>query len=80
MFTYIGTNRVEAEEAGLGDIIAISGVIDANIGETIADVLNPEALPFIDIDEPTLNMNFMVNDSPFAGKEGDLCYFKTFKR
>lgn len=70
VFTYIGTNRVEAEEAGLGDIIAISGVVDANIGETIADILNPEALPFIDIDEPTLNMNFMVNDSPFAGKEG----------
>lgn len=71
VFTYVGTNRVEADEAGLGDIIAISGVVDANIGETIADVLNPEALPFIDIDEPTLNMNFMVNDSPFAGKEGD---------
>ncbi|MGL5352935.1 MAG: translational GTPase TypA [Clostridium sp.] len=71
VFTYVGTNRVEADEAGLGDIIALSGVIDANIGETIADSQNPEALPFIDIDEPTLNMNFMVNDSPFAGKEGD---------
>lgn len=71
VYTYKGTNRIEADEAGLGDIIALSGVIDANIGETIADSLNPEALPFIDIDEPTLNMNFMVNDSPFAGKEGD---------
>lgn len=71
VFTYMGTERVEAEEAGLGDIIALSGVVDANIGETIADAANPEALPFIDIDEPTLSMNFMVNDSPFAGKEGD---------
>lgn len=70
VYTFEGTNRIEAEEAGLGDIIAISGVVDANIGETIADSQNPEALPFIDIDEPTLNMNFMVNDSPFAGKEG----------
>ncbi|MEG1286500.1 MAG: translational GTPase TypA [Clostridium sp.] len=71
VYTYKGTNRIEADEAGLGDIIALSGVVDANIGETIADSQNPEALPFIDIDEPTLNMNFMVNDSPFAGKEGD---------
>ena len=45
--------------------------MDANIGETIADASNPEALPFVEIDEPTLNMNFMVNDSPFAGKEGE---------
>ena len=44
---------------------------DANIGETIADTQNPEALPFVEIDEPTLSMNFMVNDSPFAGQEGE---------
>lgn len=71
VFGYNGLKREEVEEAGLGDIIAVSGVIDANIGETIADSQNPEALPFVTIDEPTLNMNFMVNDSPFAGKEGD---------
>ena len=71
VFGYNGLKREEVEEAGLGDIIAVSGVLDANIGETIADAQNPEALPFIKIDEPTLSMNFMVNDSPFAGKEGD---------
>ena len=71
VFGYNGLKREEVEEAGLGDIIAVSGVLDANIGETIADAQNPEALPFVKIDEPTLSMNFMVNDSPFAGKEGD---------
>lgn len=71
VFGYNGLQREEVQEAALGDIIALSGVTDANIGETIADSQNPEALPYIEIDEPTLNMNFMVNDSPFAGKEGD---------
>ena len=71
VFGYNGLKREEVEEAGLGDIIALSGIVDANIGETIADAANPEALPFVEIDEPTLNMNFMVNDSPFAGKEGE---------
>ena len=71
VFGYNGLKREEVEEAGLGDIIAVSGIVDANIGETIADAANPEALPFVEIDEPTLNMNFMVNDSPFAGKEGE---------
>ena len=71
VFAYNGLKREEIEEAGLGDIIAVSGIMDANIGETIADASNPEALPFVEIDEPTLNMNFMVNDSPFAGKEGE---------
>ena len=71
VFTYNGLKREEAEEAGMGDIVAISGVTDANIGETIADAACPEALPFVHIDEPTLSMNFMVNDSPLAGQEGD---------
>lgn len=71
IFTYNGLNREDAQEAALGDIIALSGIPDCNIGETIADALNPEALPFVEIDEPTLSMNFMVNDSPFAGKEGE---------
>lgn len=71
VFGYNGLKREEVEEARLGDIIAVSGIVDANIGETIADAANPEALPFVEIDEPTLNMNFMVNDSPFAGKEGE---------
>ncbi|HEX9025625.1 MAG TPA: GTP-binding protein, partial [Clostridium sp.] len=71
IFTYKGLKREEAEEASMGDIVAVSGVLDANIGDTIADSSMPEALPFLEIDEPTLNMNFMVNDSPFAGQEGD---------
>ncbi len=71
LFGYNGLKREEVESASIGDIIALSGVTDANIGETIADSQNPEALPFVEIDEPTLSMNFMVNDSPFAGQEGD---------
>lgn len=71
VFTYNGLKREEAEEAGMGDIVAVSGVVDANIGETIADSSCPEALPFVKIDEPTLSMNFMVNDSTFAGQEGE---------
>lgn len=71
VMTYDGLKKVETEEASMGDIVAVSGVVDANIGETIADSANPEALPFVNIDEPTLSMNFMVNDSPFAGQEGD---------
>ncbi|WP_027634114.1 translational GTPase TypA [Clostridium hydrogeniformans] len=71
LYVYEGLNRVETEEAKLGDIVAVSGVSNANIGDTISDSDNPEALPFVDIDEPTISMNFMVNDSPFAGREGD---------
>ncbi|WP_142414496.1 translational GTPase TypA [Hathewaya massiliensis] len=71
LYVYDGLNRVETEEAMLGDIVAVSGISDINIGETIADINNPEALPFVEIDEPTLSMNFLVNNSPFAGKEGD---------
>ncbi|HCO74889.1 MAG TPA: translational GTPase TypA, partial [Clostridium sp.] len=71
VYTYDGLKRVEVEEAKLGDIIAISGIPGINIGETIADATNPEALPFVDIDEPTLSMNFIVNSSPFAGQDGD---------
>ncbi|WP_297631840.1 translational GTPase TypA [uncultured Clostridium sp.] len=71
LFVYDGLKRVETEEAGMGDIVALAGVLDSNIGETIADTQNPEALPFVEIDEPTLSMNFMVNDSPYAGQEGD---------
>ncbi|MBU5269371.1 MAG: translational GTPase TypA [Clostridium cochlearium] len=71
LYTYNGLNREETEEAKIGDIVAVAGIDDINIGETLADAQNPEALPFVEIDEPTLTMNFMVNDSPFAGKEGE---------
>ncbi|KGF47354.1 GTP-binding protein TypA [Veillonella montpellierensis DNF00314] len=71
VYTYNGLNRVETEEATVGDIIAFIGIEDINIGETVADAENPEALPTITIDEPTLSMMFMVNNSPFAGREGE---------
>ena len=71
VYTYNGLNRAETEEAGMGDIIAFVGIDDINIGETVADAENPEALPTISIDEPTLSMMFSVNNSPFAGREGD---------
>jgi GTP-binding protein len=71
IYVYNGLKREEATEVKIGDIVAISGLGDANIGETIADNNCPEALHFVDIDEPTISMNFMVNDSPFAGQDGD---------
>ncbi|MCM8710465.1 translational GTPase TypA [Clostridium sp. SYSU_GA19001] len=71
LYVFKGLKKEEVEEAKIGDIVAVSGISDINIGETIASLDNPEALPFVEIDEPTLSMNFMVNDSPFAGREGD---------
>lgn len=65
-----GLSRVELEEATAGNIVAVAGFADANIGETIASAENPQALPLIKVDEPTLQMTFSVNDSPFAGQEG----------
>jgi len=65
-----GLQRVEIEQASAGNLVAISGFADANIGETLASAENPEALPLIKVDEPTLQMTFVVNDSPFAGREG----------
>lgn len=70
LFGFIGLNRVEIETAQAGDIIAIAGLGDINVGETVADPEQPEALPLLHIDEPTLQMTFLVNDSPFAGREG----------
>lgn len=70
LFGFQGLRRVEIEEAGAGDIVAIAGIKDINIGETIADPNQPEALPVLKIDEPTLQMTFLVNNSPFAGREG----------
>lgn len=70
LYTYNGLNRVDDESATVGDIVAISGIEDLNIGDTISSSDKLEALESVQIDEPTLSMNFMVNDSPFAGKEG----------
>ena len=70
IYTYQGLKRFEIEKAEAGDIIAVMGIPDINIGETIADSAHPEAIPFVDIDEPTLSMTFSVNNGPFAGREG----------
>lgn len=70
IYKFEGLKRVEADEAGLGEIISVSGVEGLNIGETLCDPTNIEPLPFVKIDEPTVSMNFMVNNSPFAGREG----------
>ena len=70
LYQFEGLSRVECEEAEAGDIICVSGIEGLNIGETACAPDCVEALPFIKIDEPTISMNFIVNDSPFAGKEG----------
>ncbi len=70
VYTYDGLNKIEAEEAEMGEIVALTGLSEVSIGDTVADVDNPEALPGIRVDEPTLSMTFGVNTSPFAGKEG----------
>ena len=71
LMTFFGLERIEAKEAVAGDIVAIAGMGDVNIGETIADLNNPVALPLLTIEEPTVKMTFSVNNSPFAGKEGE---------
>ncbi|WP_039765376.1 translational GTPase TypA [Caldicellulosiruptor sp. F32] len=71
LYQFEGLKRVECSEAKLGDIVAIAGIDGINIGQTVADAENPEALEFIKIDEPTISMIFSTNDSPFAGKEGE---------
>ncbi|WP_300328940.1 translational GTPase TypA [Fusobacterium sp.] len=70
IYGYEGLNKVEVEEAYCGEIVSIAGLSNIDIGETVADINEPVALPLIDIDEPTLSMTFMVNSSPFAGKDG----------
>ena len=70
LYVYNGLKRNEVESASVGDIIAITGLDEFTIGDTLADPENPETLPTINIDEPTLSMMFVVNNSPFAGKEG----------
>lgn len=71
LFGYFGLKRIEIEEAKAGDLIAIAGMEDINVGETVTPVGKEEPLPLLRIDEPTLQMRFMTNNSPFAGREGD---------
>ena len=70
VYTHVGLDKVEVEEGKAGDIIELAGLADINIGDTICDFNNPEKIPFVDIDEPTVSMTFSVNNGPFAGKEG----------
>ena len=70
LYVYDGLKRIEVESADAGDIVALSGVADINIGDTICDYDHPEKIDFVDIDEPTVSMTFSVNNGPFAGKEG----------
>ena len=70
LYEYEGLNGVEVSEARIGSIVAISGIPDIHIGDTLTSIDNPQAIPFQKISEPTISMNFMVNDSPLAGREG----------
>ena len=70
LYQFEGLKRVECDEGAMGDIVAVNGIADMNIGETICSIDAVEPLPFVAIDEPTVSMLFMVNNSPFAGKEG----------
>jgi GTP-binding protein len=70
IYSFEGLKRVEVEEASAGDVIAIAGMEDVGIGETLADAADPTPLSFVSIEEPTMAMDFLVNNSPFAGKEG----------
>ena len=70
LYQFDGLKRVEVQEATIGDIVAVSGIADLHIGDTICSPENPESIPFQKISEPTISMNFMVNDSPLAGQEG----------
>jgi GTP-binding protein len=77
LMSFEGLGRADAKEAQAGDIVAIAGIADITIGETIADTSSPEALPLLSIEEPTVRMTFGVNTSPFAGREGE---FKTSRQ
>lgn len=70
LYEFEGLNKVDVKEAGIGSIVAISGISDIHIGDTICDMDEPAAIPFQKISEPTIAMQFMVNDSPLAGQEG----------
>ncbi len=71
LFQFEGLKRIEVQEGSIGDIAAVAGIAEINIGDTLCDIDNPEPLPFVEIDEPTVSMTFSVNNSPFAGKEGE---------
>ena len=77
LMTFEGLDKAEVDEASVGDIVSIAGILNPVIGETIADPITPIALPLLHIEEPTIRVSFMVNNSPFAGREGE---FKTSRQ
>jgi len=77
--TFLGLNKIEVAEVSAGDIAALAGIPDVTVGETIADPIDPKVLPLINTEEPTVKMTFMVNDSPFAGKEGQFSTSRQLK-
>jgi len=79
LMTFLGLNKVEVAEVSAGDIAALAGIPDVTVGETIADLIDPKALPLINIEEPTVKMTFLVNNSPFAGKEGQFSTSRQMK-
>jgi len=79
LMTFSGLDKVDATEVLSGDIVALAGIPDVTVGETIADPIGYQALPLINIEEPTVKMTFMINDSPFAGKEGKLSTSRQIK-
>jgi GTP-binding protein len=79
VMVFVGLGRMDVEEATAGDIVAIAGIPDVSIGETIADIEHPEALPTIHIDQPTIKMTFGVNTSPFVGKDGKFTTSRNLK-
>ncbi|ATY84713.1 translational GTPase TypA [Kyrpidia spormannii] len=70
LYGFVGLSRVELENAGTGDLVGVAGIPDITVGETLADPDQPEPLPAIEVEEPTIEMTFLINDSPFAGREG----------
>ena len=70
MYVFDGLKRIEVKEASVGEIVAISGIPDIHIGDTLCDLVDPKPIPFQKISDPTISMNFLVNDSPLAGQEG----------
>ena len=70
LYEFIGLNKVEVQEAGIGSIVAVSGIEDLKIGDTLCSPEDPKSIPFQKISEPTISMNFIINDSPLAGQEG----------
>ncbi|MFH1077967.1 MAG: translational GTPase TypA [Patescibacteria group bacterium] len=79
VFSFMGLGKIEVDHADAGDIVTFSGIPDVNIGETIADPLHPDALPVIEIEQPTVKMTFGVNTSPFAGQEGKFTTSRNIK-